>query len=1161
MNQTAYGNAFYIKRHLWAQTLLCMKLTALLLFVACLHVSAKTHSQKVTLSGKNLSLEQILEMVKKQTGYDAVYNPDLLKTAKRISIHIKDTNLQDALQYCFEDQLVDFQIRYNTIVVVSKAKEKPSVLFTQSPGLYILPVEISGRVFSETGEPLQGVSISIKGTTKGTTTGNDGSFVIAADPGDVLIISFVGYIPQEITVAQNKTLSVKLKQAVTEIEQAVVIGYGTQSQGKVTGAISSLTNKDINAVAVTGLDQAMQGRLAGIHVTQNSGDPGGSISVKIRGVGSINSSTEPLYVVDGIPLAGGLNAINPNDIDRIDVLKDAASAAIYGSRGTNGVVLVTTKKGKAGKVKINVDAYAGTQNAAKKISLLNGPQFAKLANENLSNANYATNPAWNNPESQPTYDWQDAIFQTSPIQNYNVSISGGGDRSRTFFSLGYFQQGGIIIGSNYDRYTARLNTEYNVSRRFTVGATVSLAYEEKQSITTDHSFGGILTNVAELQPTSPIYTDQTGNINNNFFGWNGYNFTSRTATPNFYVSNINNEVYIYKEGYIKMPSNSFQVLAAAYGEVELLKGLKFRSTMNVSAGNSFNQRIQKKSPAEISNVGQYLSVSTYNEGWNTFRQWNWINTLSYLKEFGNHTVELTGGTDALKNTSRYVYVLGTNNEDGQNSIDATDNIARRTAAGSPSDFSLVSYFGRITYDYDKKYLFTANFRRDGSSKFGPNKKYGSFPSASVGWRVSRENFMSSVHFINDLKLRASYGIVGNQNIPNFKYLSTYSNAGGRYQYVIGADQTPVPAMFADNIGDPDIHWEKSEQTDFGLDAALLGGKLTFTADYYLKKISDLLGFYPLPNYTGVYGNSVLINSFSMQNSGLELQLGYHNRAGEIAYSVNANFSTLNNKVTKLTESEKSYISQSISVGRADDNAQTRSQAGERIANFWGYVTDGIFQNEKEINAGGMGGVSPGDRRYKDLTGDSIVNADDKAILGNGLPRYTFGVNVSMSYKNFDLSVFLNGQAGVQIANMTKSYLYNMRFFGGTGIVNGSTDLLNSWHGEGTSNVMPRNSYDAPGSNRYFSSYYIENGAFLRIRNIQLGYTLPARWFSKIGMSQGRIYVSAQNLHTFTKYSGYDPEVGSSNVNLNTNQSPLTSGVDYGRYPVSRIFMAGINFQF
>ncbi len=1051
---------------------------------------------------------------------------------------------------------------------------------------------VTGKVTDEKGQGLPGVNITSKGSANGTASDGEGNYVLNVSNGsEILLFSFIGYATQEIPVGTQTIINVTMVPDLKSLNEVVVVGYGSQHRREITGAIGSVTTKDINSVAVTGLDQAMQGRLAGVQVTQNSGEPGGGVSIRIRGVGSINNSSEPLFVIDGVPYdarntgtgSSPLNNINPNDIERIDVLKDAASAAIYGSRGTNGVVLVTTKRGKAGKITVNLDAYVGSQSVIKKIGLLNGSQFAQLANENLANAGNATNPAWSNPATVPNSDWQSAIFQKATVQSYNVSVSGGGEKSRTAFSVGYFDQGGILVSSGFKRYTARLNSDFDITSRIKIGVTLNGAIQEKQFVVTQEpnraGFDGALINAVRMQPTSPITTDQNGYFgykadgtidptDKTFYGWNGYAFTSLNANGNFIPKGLNNPVYALKN-YLTNPQKSQQLMAATYIDYEIIKGLKFRSTINLILDNAFNTAGIKQAPEAINGVGQFRN-SQYNEGWNRGFQWNWINTLTYFKNFGNHNFTLIAGTDALKNTSQFIYAQVANVPDDVQVI-ANGDLATRTVQGFPgvNDYSLASYIGRLSYDYAGKYLLTANIRRDGSSNFGPQYKYGVFPSVSVGWRISEEAFLKNLTFISDLKLRASYGVVGNQNIPPYLYLSTYSTNGGTFQYVVGG--VSLPAYYANNTADKNIRWESSSQNNFGLDASFLNGKFTFTTDYYIKKLYNMLGQVDVPFYTGVNGYAITKNGFSMENSGIEAALGYNEHLGDFKFSLNANFSTLNNKVTDLAG--KQYIGQNTQLNDGnnynDGGSQTRTKVGERIGNFWGYVTDGIAQNAADAAKGVAMGldVKPGDRLYKDLNGptadgkgltgtpDGKVTSEDKTIIGNGLPKYIFGLNVKAEYKGFDFSVFFNGQSGVQIANMTKFYTYHMHNGANGGLNNVSSDLLNSWHGEGTSNTLPRNSYNIPTSNLYFSTFNIENGAFVRIRNLQLGYTIPEAIAKKVAMSRARIYIMAQNLHTFTKYTGFDPEVGSQTQNV------LTSGVDFGRYPTPRIFTMGLNVQF
>jgi len=1033
-----------------------------------------------------------------------------------------------------------------------------------SGNLFSQKVTLTGVVSDEEGKPVSGVSVIEKGTAKGAISNNKGNFKIEVANGkSILVFSAVGYITQEISVDSKTVIEVIFISQVKSLDEVTIIGYGSQRRKLLTGAISSVTAKDISSLPLTGLDQALQGRIAGVQVTQNSGEPGGSISVRIRGVGSISSGSEPLYIVDGIPMtqiAGGINSINPNDIERIDVLKDAASAAIYGSRASNGVVLITTKQGKAGKIALNFDAYAGTQQSIKKIDLLNGPQFAILANENLVNGGLAPNPEWNNPSSLPSYNWQDEVLGSAPLQNYNISASSGTEKSRTYFSLGYLNQDGILQNSHYKRYTARLNSDYDITKRIKVGGTFNFSFDDKRTPITGSSDKGSLNNMVRMWPVNPIFSSIDGDINNALYGYKGYALV-KAAAPALYYPGLNNVAYIDRVHY-QYPQKSTNVLLAVFGEYEIIDGLKFRTSFNYLRNNSLFQFSRDGVPPAIDGRGPLIAVSAYSETWRQIDQYNWINTLTYSKHINDHNFTIVAGTDALKNTYRQVGVDGSGNAPGQYNLNSISNL---NVNGYNESYSLLSYIGRITYDYKNKYLLTANFRRDGSTKFAPANQYGNFPSASIGWRLSEEPFIKNIKAINELKLRGSYGIVGNQNIPNFKYASTYSNNAGLYNYVLG--NTVVPAAYRNNIGDPGITWEKSAQTNFGLDAVLFNNLITLSADYYIKKQSDMLGDGPVPSYLDAPGDKITKNLFSMENKGLELLLGVIKKIGQVNFSATANFSTLDNKITKLLGSATDYISLPLGSLQGDDGgSQTRSAVGERIGNFWGYVADGIIQDAAEAASSGMSGVKPGDRRFKDLNGDKKIDANDKTIIGNGLPKYIFGLNLSATYKDFDFSVFFQGQAGVQVANMFNAYA--MHIAGDNGFINGPAKWLNRWTGKGTSNDMPRNSYDAPSSNRYFSSAYIENASFVRIRNMQLGYTLPVKLISKMRINSLRFYISAQNLHTFTKYTGYDPEVGSrfqSNAGdakqASDEVNPLSTGVDYGRYPLPRTILVGLNLRF
>jgi TonB-linked SusC/RagA family outer membrane protein len=858
-------------------------------------------------------------------------------------------------------------------------------------------------------------------------------------------------------------------------------------------------------------------------------------------------------------------------------LKDAAAAAIYGSRASAGVILITTKRGKAGKVAINVDAYTGVQQVTKKIPLLNGPEYARLANENLVNAGQDPNPAWANPQSLPTTDWQDAIFRSALMNNYNASISGGSDKARTFLSLGYTKQDGIIERSTYERYTSRINLDYDVSSRLKFGVNVNFNYEMNRNPTTQDGFGGVIigapNGVLQANPTDPIYTNVEGPLGDHLYGHRGYALRANTRPAQWYISG--NPVWFNDYRTELNKGQNTQLLTNAFGELEIIKGLRFKSIIGYNIANTFSTN---GSPYKLPTQIDPQSNANISQFWNRGIQWNWVNTLDYTRSFGKHDVSVLVGTDALKGTGDFIYGAGNSQPENQQSLSATAQTPIRQLSGNAFvPFSLFSYLGRVTYGYNDRYLLSMNIRRDGSSKFTEQNRYGIFPSVSAGWRISQEKFMQSVDFINELKLRASYGSVGNQNIPDLRFISTYTDRGGRFGYSLGFPTALATGLQPGVLGNTDISWEKNTERNIGIDAVLFKGMINITADYYKKELTDLLGTVPTPWYSTPFNGSFLANAFSMENKGIELAVGFNKQVGGVRFNANANFTTIHNEVTSLIPGNTSgFLFQNISV--VGDGAQTRTYVGQRVGNFWGYIFDGIIQNQAELDASGMKGLGSkvGDKRFKDMNGrddkgnltgrpDGKVNDDDKTFIGNGIPGYVYGFNLGAEVKGFDINAFFNGQGDVQIANMTKAVMYHMRFHNGPGIVNGHKDLLNSWKGEGTSNTLPRNSYDAPYINRAFSSDYIENGAFLRLRNLQIGYTLPTAIASKAAMTRARIYVAAQNLFTITKYSGYDPEVGSATGFSTQDGQPAprvqTAGVDYGRFPTARMFTVGINAQF
>jgi len=1169
------------------QLLFIMRVTILkciFLFVTTSFLSAKEASAQeildrpVTLNVKDITLKAALRQLENATRVRFSYSRNIINLNQIVNINAESEVLAKVLQRLLNPLAIEYQVMDDQILLFNNKKKRASLdevvshFAIEDKALAVQYLAFQGRVISAvSGQGLPDVSVQVKNTNLGTTTDKNGSFSLEIPNGNaVLVLSYVGYITKEVSVNNQTFLEITLNQDLKTQDEIIVVGYGTQRSRNVSGAVARISSKEINQVAVVSADQAIIGRVAGVQVNQNSGEPGGEISVRIRGISSITSGSDPLIVVDGIPLSVNLRAINPNDIESIDVLKDAAASAIYGSRASAGVILITTKRGKAGKVAVNFDAFTGIQNVSKKIPVLNGPEYAKLANENLVNGGEAPNPAWANPASLPTTDWQDAIFRSALMNNYNISVSGGNEKARSFLSFGYTNQDGIIQRSNYERFTSRINLDYDVSRKFKLGVNLNFSFDKNRNPTTQNTDAGVLigapNGVLQANPIDPVYAATDGLLGDHLIGYRGYAMRAITRPAQWYVTT--NPIWRNDYNTENTRRQNTQLLSNAFGEMELIKGLKLKSIISYNIANSFDVYSQ---PYQLPAAIDPQSISIYRENWGKGTQWNWVNTLNYEKSFGDHNISFLVGTDALKGTGAVIQGNGANQPENQQSLSATT--AQNRVSGNASiPFSLFSYLSRLNYNYKEKYLLSLNFRRDGSSRFAEQNRYGNFPSVSAAWRISQESFMNSIDFVQELKIRGSYGSVGNQNIADLQFLSTYSNSGGQFGYSLGTPPAFAGAIQPGVLGNENISWEKKTELNIGVDGILAKGMFNFSVDYYIKNLTDLLGTVPTPFYSTPYNGSFLANAFSMENKGVELLIGFNKKVGEVRVNASANFTTIKSRVTGLIPGNTSgFLPQSITVlGNNIDGAETRTYVGEQVGNFWGYIFDGIIQNQADLDASGMIGLGSkiGDKKFKDINGrdnrggltgvpDGKIDGDDKTFIGNGTPGYIYGFNFGAEYKGFDLNLFFNGQGDVQVANMTKAVMYHMRFHNGPGINNVNKALLNSWTGEGTSNTLPRNSYNAPFINRAFASDYIENGAFLRLRNIQLGYTLPAAIGSKVGISRARVYLSAQNLFTITDYSGYDPEVGSSVVGSRVQ----TSGVDFGRFPAARMFTFGINAQF
>ncbi|WKN44934.1 SusC/RagA family TonB-linked outer membrane protein [Tunicatimonas pelagia] len=998
---------------------------------------------------------------------------------------------------------------------------------------------ITGTVTdAEEGGGLPGVNVLVQGTTIGTVTDVEGNYRIEApDDATTLVFSSVGYLTQEVEIGSQSVINLTLAPDIQSLSEVVVIGYGTQEKREVTGAISSISSEAITQQAVPSVDQAMAGRVAGVQVSQNSGAPGGSISLRVRGIGTPGNS-EPLYVIDGIPVFGNtLSTLNPNDIESIEVLKDAASGAIYGSRAANGVVIITTKRGHAGKTQIDVDYYYGIQSKEKNLDVLDGPTYQEFIrdfnalNDNPDDdQNIFTNPANTN--------WENEIFRTAPMQNATVSVSGGSETSTYLLSLGYFGQEGIIRGSGFDRFSLRVNTTNDVGERFRIGNNATVSRTEGNQIFENQVFNAAIPLSVIYPPVIPArLPDGTlgapGNVGISFIRANPLVQTDLNTREN----------------------EEFRFLGNVFAEYDITEGLTYR----LNLGGDFLYGGSNVFQVGLAPPGTQEQISSGSR--TDRREWIWLieNTLSYEREFGNgHNLDLLVGATQQKSTFSF-------HSSGRQLFPSNDLIALDAGSeitdvrGQLRNWALASFLGRVNYNFRDRYFLSATVRRDGSSRFQPGEnQWGTFPSVSAGWLISDEDFFNS-SIISQVKIRGSWGQLGNQEIAPFQYLPLLVNNAS---YSFGG--TVVPGIYAAQPANEDITWETSTQIGVGTDLTFFEDRLTLTVDYYNKETDGILLEGTLPFAYGYLRNRVpqfpVVNAGVIRNRGFEFDLGFRESEGDFQWSANANLATVDNEVLSLGEGGP--------IVRIDEAISTRTDVGQAIGSFYGYVVEGIFQNQAEIEALNpnpeeniyyqSSGTVPGDFKFKDLDDNGVVDEDDRTYIGNPIPDFTYGFSFNANYQGFDLSFAFQGVQGNDI--FTKIFQQAGDF---TKPDNKFTTLYeNVWRGEGTSNSVPRIATDNANDNYRNSTYYIQDGSFLRLRSLQIGYSLPADLLENINLRKARVYVGGQNLLTFDNYEfGLDPEIGSS-VEPNAGESSNTlNGVDYGRYPIPRVVTVGVNIGF
>ncbi|QHT71467.1 TonB-dependent receptor [Rhodocytophaga rosea] len=1063
-----------------------------------------------------------------------------------------------------------------------------------------MAIQVKGKVTDETGQSLPGVNVLVKGTTNGTTTDSDGIYNLTApDANSTLVFSYIGYATQEIAIGNRTTIDVTLTADIQSLSEVVVTGYSTQAKRDITSAVSVIEPKELLSVPATNLAQQLQGRAAGVTVgTDNT--PGGGVAVRIRGYGTLGNN-DPLYVIDGVPTKGNLNTINQNDIESIQILKDASSASIYGSRAANGVVIITTRKGKSGEPKITFDAYYGMQRPGKFLDLLNTQEYGQYLWQSKKNAN-VVNPVTGNPEhaqfgkgAQPVIpdyiipdgalegdprvdpanysfdrftdpqfgktkysitrankegtNWMDEVFNPAPIQNYQLGAAGGTEKARYAFSTNYYNQEGILLYNGYKRYSIRANSEFTIKNRFRLGENLQIAYGQRQGNYSNNNETSQVSNTYRAQPIIPVY-----DIGGNFAGTLGSN-----------LGNANNPVgQLYRNkdnGYKEL-----RLFGNAFAEIDILKGLTARTSFGVDALISTSRYYN---PVEIE-LAHAINVNSLSENSSYNHTWTWTNTLSYEKTFGEiHNLNAFVGLESIAGYGKSLTAARQGFFSDALDVQYIDAGSPTTATNSGNAttlWSLFSYFGRVDYTLKDKYLFQATLRRDASSRFLAATRYATFPALSAGWRLSKESFMQGLTFLTDLKLRAGWGQTGNQEIGDFNAYSTYQSNPLNSGYSVSGSPTGYNQGFdIARFGNPNAKWETTTTVNLGLDATLFDGKLELNVDVYNRKTENLL-------YAKVFdprlGDAVIPaqNIASLQNKGIDLALNHNGSAmnDEITYSVGVNFSTYRNKVLTLDPDNPNDFLPGFGLRTPP---VTRSIAGRPLSSFYGYIIDGIMQSEEEVQnhakfpgyydsniyIDGQRTQGVGKFKYRDINNDGIINANDQTYIGNPHPDFSYGININIGYKNFDLTAFAQGVQGNDLFNHVR-YWTDFEIFQGNRT---KRMLYESWRPDNPNAKLPiLDANDAQSG--VPSTYFVEDGSYLRLKNLQLGYTFPQSILSKISMSQLRVYAQAQNLFTITKYSGLDPEVNLRNFNSGSDRE---IGVDQGVYPTPKAFIFGLSVGF
>ncbi|WP_183580863.1 TonB-dependent receptor [Mucilaginibacter sp. X5P1] len=1142
-----------------------MKLTLFFLIAVLLHVHASTYGQKINLKLSNAPLEKVFDEITIQTGYNFLYNDNLLKKTHPINLTFNNAPLNEVLDKCMADQPIAYTISQNTIVIKRRTDIKKTVAL----------IDISGRVVDKQGRPLAGVSVKLKGTSQGGGTDPNGNFTIKAiDRNSVLVFSFIGFISQEVMIGDKTVINITMLEEPKSLSEVVVIGYGTQSRATITSAISTVDGKNIGNQPVGTPQEALAGLAPGVQVQSDQGaKPGASPTVRVRGVTSLSSSTDPLYVVDGYPLesSADFTLINPGDIASIDILKDAAAASIYGSRAANGVIIVTTKRGKTGKTVFSFSTYTGLQKVTGLISVLDRDQFISYAKDvaRIRNQTYPTNFDAS-PGSLPDVNWQEQLFRTAPITDVEFNASGGNEKVRFNASAGYFNQEGVMIGTSYNRTTIRMNLDADIVKNVKLGFSVSPSYSEQYREPASGQFNGSngadqlvgvpglignytlyspLNQALTMPPVVPVYR-----ANGDFAEVTDANlqYTLPNSTAFYFPTSYLNPLNIVSQAINR--DRAFRTISNAFLTYTPVDGLTLKTYLG---GTLENELVHAYIPATMASAQapnasfsnpSLAGIYASDNARNSF-DWVWENTATYDRTIGDHHFNLLGLFSAQKYNSQTNYTAGVPGTFVTTAVQSP--LASPNTLGTEtfdaSDF--VSYAARLTYDFKKRYLFTAAVREDGSSRFGPNNRYAVFPSFSAGWRLSEEQFAKPILKdldISELKLRGSFGKTGNADIGSFTYLNSIAfnhNYASGSTRLFGTQQT--------GFANPDLTWEKNTETDLGIDLGLLDNRIYFTADYFDRTTDGMLLNKALPLIVG-YATSYQANLGSLQNKGLDFGANTNFSIGAVHWTVNANLSTYRTKVLSL--GGPSSLPAVPAVFGWNNAYQVK--VGQPLGVMYGYTVEGVFKNATDLadHAQVTGGNHIGDWIIKDQNGDGKIDANDITPLGHGLPDFTYGLTNSFQYKSFDLSILIQGVQGVNTINGNLRQLY-----GGNGNLNTTTKYYQNYFDPAQPNrnvefPLPGNSSSISTANA-LTNVDVENGSYLRVRNITLGYRFSDAFAKKISLKTLRLYATAQNPFLITKYSGYNPETS---VN---GADPTTPGVDQGTYPIARTFIFGVNVGF